>query len=119
MRQILNIGHVVFENSSIGYVKRRHHDYAGRKTLEMVPPERKKKKKKKSERRKTRSMTELAGGELCLPQRSHNQVGAARRRRRSIRKHIIKHLLDPIHSQPSRHRLAAGLLRVADIASSC
>ena len=28
-------------------------------------------------------MTELAGGELCLPQRPHNQVGAARRRRRS------------------------------------
>ena len=26
-------------------------------------------------------MTELAGGELCLPQRPHNQVGAARRRR--------------------------------------
>ena len=25
-------------------------------------------------------MTELAGGELCLPQRPHNQVGAARRR---------------------------------------
>ena len=28
-----------------------------------------------------KSMTELAGGELCLPQRPHNQVGAARRRR--------------------------------------
>ena len=27
-------------------------------------------------------MTELAGGELSLPQRSHNQVGASRRRRR-------------------------------------
>ena len=27
-------------------------------------------------------MTELAGGELCLPQRPHNQVGAARKRRR-------------------------------------
>ena len=26
-------------------------------------------------------MTELAGGELCLPQRPHNQVGAVRRRR--------------------------------------
>ena len=25
-------------------------------------------------------MTELAGGELCLQQRPHNQVGAARRR---------------------------------------
>ena len=37
-----------------------------------------------SERRKTRSMTELAGGELCLPQRPHNQVGAARRRRKRI-----------------------------------
>ena len=33
-----------------------------------------------SERLKTRSMTELAGGELCLPQRPHSQVGAARRR---------------------------------------
>ena len=32
-------------------------------------------------------MTELAGGELCLPQRPHSQVGAAiayRRRRRSL-----------------------------------
>ena len=28
-----------------------------------------------------KSMTELAGGELCLPHRPHNQVGAARRRR--------------------------------------
>ena len=27
-----------------------------------------------------KSMTELAGGELCLPQQPHNQVGAARRR---------------------------------------
>ena len=26
-------------------------------------------------------MTELAGGELCLPQRPHNQVGVARIRR--------------------------------------
>ena len=25
-------------------------------------------------------MTELAGGELCLPQRPHNQVGVARKR---------------------------------------
>ena len=33
--------------------------------------------------RKMKSMTELAGGELCLPQRPHNQVGAARRRRNS------------------------------------
>ena len=28
-----------------------------------------------SERRKMKSMAELAGGELCLPQRPHNQVG--------------------------------------------
>ena len=28
-----------------------------------------------------KSITELAGGELCLPQRPHNQVGAARWRR--------------------------------------
>ena len=28
-----------------------------------------------------KSMTELAGGELCLLQRPHNQVGAVRRRR--------------------------------------
>ena len=27
-----------------------------------------------------KSMTERAGGELCLPQRPHNQVGTARRR---------------------------------------
>ena len=31
-----------------------------------------------------KSMTELAGGELCLPQRHHNQVGAARRRTLSL-----------------------------------
>ena len=29
-------------------------------------------------------MTELAGGELCLPQRPQHQVGAARRRRRMM-----------------------------------
>ena len=29
-----------------------------------------------------KSMAELAGGELCLPQQPHNQEGAARRRRR-------------------------------------
>ena len=34
-----------------------------------------------AERRKINSMTELAGGELFLPQRPYNQVGAARRRR--------------------------------------
>ena len=34
-----------------------------------------------SGQQKRKSMTELAGGELCLPQRPHNQVGAARRRR--------------------------------------
>ena len=34
-----------------------------------------------SEQQKTRSMTELVGGELCMPQRPYNQVGAARRRR--------------------------------------
>ena len=28
-----------------------------------------------------KSMTDLGEGELCLPQRPHNQVGAARRRR--------------------------------------
>ena len=28
-----------------------------------------------------KSMTELAGGELCLPHRPHNHVGAAARRR--------------------------------------
>ena len=31
-----------------------------------------------------KSVTELAGGGLCLPQRSHNQVGAARRRRMNM-----------------------------------
>ena len=31
--------------------------------------------------KKMKSMTELAGGELCQPQRSHNQVGAAIRRK--------------------------------------
>ena len=68
-----------------GHVKRREHDYVGRKTLEMVPPGRRKRGRdgwnvstetwQPSERRKTRTMTALAGGELCLPQRPHNQVG--------------------------------------------
>ena len=40
-----------------------------------------------SERRKRKSMTELAGGELCLPQRPDNLVGAARRRRTLRAKH--------------------------------
>ena len=31
-----------------------------------------------------KSMTELAGEELCLPQRPRNQMGAARRRRKSM-----------------------------------
>ena len=37
-------------------------------------------------------MTELAGGELSLPQRPHNQVGAARRirKKRIINKRIIE-----------------------------
>ena len=35
-----------------------------------------------SRQHKMNSMTELAGVELCLPQRPHNQVGAASRRRR-------------------------------------
>ena len=30
-----------------------------------------------SERQKMKFMTELAGGVLCLPQRPHDQVGAA------------------------------------------
>ena len=67
-----------------GHVKRRDQDYVGRKTLGMVPSGRRKRGRPKQrrmdcERRKTRSMTELAG-ELYLPQRPHNQVGAARRR---------------------------------------
>ena len=33
-----------------------------------------------SERQKMKSMTELAGGELCLPQQPYNQEGAARRK---------------------------------------
>ena len=51
--------------------------YVGRNSLEMVPPGRRKRGRPKqrwvdcvnresSERRKTRSMTELAGGELCV-----------------------------------------------------
>ena len=31
-----------------------------------------------------KSMTELAVGELCLPHQPHNQVEAARRRRRRL-----------------------------------
>ena len=38
--------------------------------------------KKNVDTRLTKSMTELAGGEMCLPQRPHNQVGTARRGRR-------------------------------------
>ena len=85
-----------------GHVKRRDQEYVGRKTLEMVPPGRRKRGRPKQrwmdcvnrdmrasgmtktevhDRTGWRSpMTELAGGELCLPQRPHNQVGAARRR---------------------------------------
>ena len=76
-----------------GHVKRRDQEYVGRKTLEMVPPGRRKRgipkqrwmdyvNREPSERRKTRSMTELAGGELRLLQRPQNQVAAARRRRK-------------------------------------
>ena len=76
----------------VGHVKRRDQDYLGRKTLEMVPPGRRKRgwpkqrwvdcfNRDMTAIGKTRSMTELAGGELSLPQRSHNQVGASRRRR--------------------------------------
>ena len=32
-----------------------------------------------------KSMTELAGGELCLTQRPHDLVGAARRRRKEMK----------------------------------
>ena len=38
----------------------------------------------RAERRNMRSMTELAGGGMRLPQRPHNQVGAARGRRVSL-----------------------------------
>ena len=75
-----------------GHVKRRDQDYVGRTTLEIVyhPGEESEEDRSRdgwtvstetwepSERRQTRSMTELAGGELCLPLRPHNQVRAAR-----------------------------------------
>ena len=75
-----------------GHVKRRDQEYVGRKTLEMVPPGRRKRGRPKQRWMdcvnrdmraigKTKSMIELAGGEWCLPQRPHSQVGAARRRR--------------------------------------
>ena len=90
-----------------GHVKRRDQDYVGRKTLEMVPPGRRKRGRQfwsrdgwwqPSERRKTRSMSELAGGELCLPQRPHNQVGAARRKRRILHiKYVFQIRLKSTH----------------------
>ena len=80
-----------------GHVKRRYQDYVGRKSLEMGPPGRRKRGRPKQRwmdcvnrvmraigTTKTRSMAKLAGGELCLPQRPHNQVGAARRSRRRL-----------------------------------
>ena len=77
-----------------GHLKRPDQDYVGRMTLEMVPPGRRKRGRPKQRwmdcvnrdtratrtNKKMKSMTYLAGGGLCLPQRSHNQVGAARRR---------------------------------------
>ena len=83
-----------------GHVKRRDQEYVGRKTMEMVPSGRRKRGRPKQrwmdcvnrdmrheshrndETRSPCIMTELARGELCLPQRPHNQVGTARRRRR-------------------------------------
>ena len=77
-----------------GHVKRRDNDYVGRKTLEMVLPGRRKRGRLKQRwmdcvNRDMRAIgttkdevhDRIAGGELCLPQRLHNQVGAARRRR--------------------------------------
>ena len=62
------------------------------------------------------SMTELAGGELCLPQRPHNQVGAARRRRRILpsledtRQQIswVEHILKPIQKCLLRKHIYSG-----------
>ena len=78
----------------IGHVKRRDQEYVGRMTLEMAPHGRIKRVRPKQRwmdcvnldiraigTTKMTSMTELAGDELRLPQRPHNQVGAARRRR--------------------------------------
>ena len=51
-----------------------------------------------------KSTTELAGGELCLPQRPHNQVGAARRRSvhfsnvNMFKNRIVKYILRASYS---------------------
>ena len=78
--------------------------YVGRNTLDMVPPGSRKRGTYPSrygwtlptetweilEQQNTKSRTELAGGELCLPSRPHNLVGAARRRNPTIWSHLYR-----------------------------
>ena len=83
-----------------GHVKRRdHYDYVGRNTLEMVGISHGRRKRGRPKQRWMKSMTELAGGELCLPQRPVNQVGATRRRR--LRTHQLVAMSAAATRQPS------------------
>ena len=81
----------------VGHVKRRDQDYLGKKTLEMVPPGRRKRGRPKQRWVDcfNRDMTSIGTTKdevhdrtgwrkFSLPQRSHNQVGASRRRRRIL-----------------------------------
>ena len=77
-----------------GHVKRRDQEYVGRKTLEMVPPGRRKKGRVKQrwmdcvnrDMRAIRTTKDevhdrTGGRRIVSPQRPHNQVGEARRKR--------------------------------------
>ena len=86
-----------------GHVKMRDQDYIGRKTLEMVPPGRRKRGRPKKRWMDcvNRDMRAIGTTKdevhdrtdwrriMCLPQRPHNQVGAARRRRRRCPERLV------------------------------
>ena len=87
-----------------GHVKRRDQDYIGRKTQEMVPSGRRKRGRPKQRwmdcvKRDMRAIGTMKDEvhdrtgwrRIVLPQRPHNQVGAARRRRRINRVTYQKH----------------------------
>ena len=54
-----------------------------------------------------KSVTELAGGELCLPQRPHNQREAARRRRTNKDVRVTPNciVIKKVNSSPRQYAL--------------